>query len=181
MSLSIEVYNPSRKLEFFVPKSTANSLEPLFNVSQEILVETLSKVRNSQLLPQLFRGRFSHDSDSLDLWKKNIEHSHPINPKSPFEKVNEISGAYWSGQNLFKREINDALVKLCFDYNANLSAHTHHWSDRVIFFVGGSGYFYASWQPFQIFSGEDMISFPVTSGDILVFSRGFHICSGRLY
>lgn len=102
-----------------------------------------------------------------------LERDDPRKLQGPFENTDSISGAVWKACDLLGPEHDTALLKLRFEKGTDkLPLHAHLHSDRVIFVLSGRGFYHASSEPMESFTGRDVQSIAVRERDALVFTRG---------
>ncbi|MCA9304949.1 MAG: cupin domain-containing protein [Phycisphaerales bacterium] len=102
-----------------------------------------------------------------------LERDEPRDLQGPFESTDSISGAVWMASDLLGPVHDTALLKLRFEKGTDkLPLHAHLHSDRVIFVLSGRGFYHASSEPMESFTGCDVQSIAVRERDALVFTRG---------
>lgn len=102
-----------------------------------------------------------------------LERDEPRVMHAPFENTASISGAVWESAGLINSDDRSALLKLRFEKGTDeLPLHAHLASDRVIFVLGGRGFFHVSPEPIEAGSTRSVQSIAVRPRDALVFTRG---------
>ncbi len=102
-----------------------------------------------------------------------LEREEPRVMQAPFENTASISGAVWESASLIGPDDRSALLKLRFEKGTDeLPLHAHLASDRVIFVLGGRGFFHVSPEPIEAGSDRSIQSIAVRPRDALVFTRG---------
>lgn len=102
-----------------------------------------------------------------------MERNEPRKLQAPFENTDSISGAVWKACDILGPENDTALLKLRFEKGTDkLPLHAHLHSDRVIFVLSGRGFYHASSEPMESFTGREIQSIAVRERDALVFTRG---------
>jgi mannose-6-phosphate isomerase-like protein (cupin superfamily) len=102
---------------------------------------------------------------------RSVKDEYPIRLIAPFEGVSSISGAVWKASELFGNNDVDAVLKLRFQAGStDLPIHSHEYSDRVLVVIDGEGVFDVL--PSAASSPDQIRATPVSTGDVLAFSRG---------
>lgn len=153
----------------------SGALARFFEISRNVLDGVVADIRGGRLRePAFLFGHYGEEriSTDLDNIMTEIDADYPIELQSPFEDTASISGALWSGHELFGPEHADGLAKLRFAAGTlDLPLHVHEHSDRFIAVLEGEGRFWWSEEPWRDFRAGDIQSTPVRKGDVLVFTR----------
>ncbi|MBK8916289.1 MAG: cupin domain-containing protein [Phycisphaerales bacterium] len=156
-------------------RAWSGALARFFETSRKILDGVITDVRGGRLRePAFLFGKHSEERilTDLDHIMTEIDVDYPIDLHSPFEDTESISGGLWSGRELFGPTHEDGLAKLRFAAGTlDLPLHVHEHSDRFIAVLEGQGRFWWSDESWREFSGDDIRSTPVRTGDVLVFTR----------
>lgn len=101
------------------------------------------------------------------------ERAHPLNLHSPFEGEDCVSGAVWDAKALVDDRSTDGIVKLRFEAGATtLPMHTHEGSARFIIVLEGRGFYHASDEPLDRFTGKQVRTIAVRERDAVLFTGG---------
>lgn len=153
----------------------SGALARFFEISRSVLDSVIADTRGGRLRePAFLFGNHGEERipTDLDNIMTEIDLDYPIDLQSPFEDTASISGALWSGRELFGPEHADGLAKLRFAAGTfDLPLHVHEHSDRFIAVLMGEGRFWWSEEPWRQFRGDDIQSTLVRTGDVLVFTR----------
>lgn len=153
----------------------SGALAEFFDIGRQMMRRLRTDIRTGRLdAPAFLFGptRSSATIPGLGTLVDRIETEYDIELKAPFEETDSIAGALWSGQELFGDDVEDGLAKLRFAAGTlDLPLHAHEHSDRFIVVQSGNGLFWWSDQTLKAFDGRSIRSVPVSTGDVLVFSR----------
>lgn len=101
------------------------------------------------------------------------ERTHPLIVHSPFEGEDCVSGAVWDAKDLIDDRGTDGIVKLRFEAGATtLPMHTHEGSARFIIVLEGRGFYHASDEPLDRFTGTQVRTIAVRERDAVLFTGG---------
>lgn len=104
---------------------------------------------------------------------QTLRETFPIPLQAPFEDSPNVAGAVLSPRALLGLARTDAALLLRFGPNAtDLPMHAHQHSDRLLYIVGGRGFFHVTPESVVDFSGEKTRSFAVRERDIVLFRAG---------
>ena len=119
------------------------------------------------------RVRGTGPAVSFGLLMRAIEVTFPMALRSPFEGSHNVSGAVLPLGKLLQEDRTDGFLRLRFRVETkDLPMHIHEHSDRLIFVLGGRGFFHVSPEPLETFTEVNVRHIPVRSRDVLVFPRG---------
>jgi len=139
----------------------------------EIIASRFVRESHNCLAAAIGRIRGTGPGVSFGRIVEDLESRYPIILQRPFEGVSSIAGGVWDLADLLRIETDRALLKLCFDPGTDqLPFHSHDGSERVIFVLGGRGFFHVADGSLSGFSERNVRTIPVRSRDALVFTRG---------
>lgn len=154
----------------------SGALAEFFEVGQRVVRQVHADIRSGRLASPtfLFGPAGEHGlAHALDSLLSRIDREYEIELKAPFEETESIAGALWSGRELLGLHRDDGLAKLRFAQGTlDLPVHSHEHSDRFIAVLEGTGRFWWAEESLRDFTGRDVRSVPVNTGDVLVFTRG---------
>ena len=153
----------------------SGAMSQFFDVGRAVLASVRADIRLGRLRePALMLGAAEPRAVPavVGALLRSINDEYAIELHAPFEDTESIAGALWSGRELFGPGHDDGLAKLCFSGGTlDLPLHVHEHSDRFIAVLAGEGRFWWSEEPWRAFTGRDIQSTPVRTGDVLVFTR----------
>lgn len=102
-----------------------------------------------------------------------IQSGFSVKMKSPFEGSESVAGGVLLPAEAGLSARDDGFLFLRFaEQSRDLPMHTHEDSDRLIYVLEGRGFFHASRERLDDFTGDDIRNVPVRSRDVLLFRRG---------
>ncbi len=151
--------------------SSVQALESILNGAADCL-RRLARANLPNPTAAVGRIRGTGPGVSFGRIVDRIESEFPFQMESPFEGCETVAGAVLAGD-VLDAQRDDALLKLAFEAGSvELPMHVHEHSDRVVFVLGGRGFFHVSPQRLQDFDGQHIRHAPVRERDVLVFTRG---------
>lgn len=119
------------------------------------------------------RVRGTGPAVSFGLLMRAIEVTFPMALRSPFEGSHNVGGAILPLADLLQEDRTDGFLRLRFNVETkDLPMHVHEHSARLIFVLGGRGFFHVSPESPETFTEANVRHIPVRSRDVLVFPRG---------